>query len=77
MFAMFGSELQKDRRPGEVIKRDGNLYNARAEGAESSATASCARPACKPPPTHPPTTAALALLGGLGRRRRPGQRAAA
>jgi short-subunit dehydrogenase len=66
MFAAFGPELQKDRRPGQVIDRTGNLYKPEEDGDErtdsrfvrnfSFYTAA---------QTHPRTTAALALAAGF------------
>jgi NAD(P)-dependent dehydrogenase (short-subunit alcohol dehydrogenase family) len=65
MFAAFGTELQKDRRPGEVIHRDGNLYRPKPDGEERSdqrfvrnfSVYTAAQ-------THPRTTTALAVIGG-------------
>jgi hypothetical protein len=66
LFAAFGSELQKDRRPGHTIKHDGNLYTPEPDGAESSDHRFVRKTSLyTAAQTHPRTTAALALLGGL------------
>jgi NAD(P)-dependent dehydrogenase (short-subunit alcohol dehydrogenase family) len=66
VFGAFGSELQKDRRPGEEINREGNLYAPQEDGQERSdqrfVRTFSAYTAAQ---THPRTTAALALVGGL------------
>lgn len=65
LFAAFGSELQKDRRPGEEIDREGNLYAPEADGEERSDNRFVRNfSAYTAAQTHPRTTAALALVGG-------------
>ena len=65
MFAALGSELQKDRRPGEVIHADGNLYAPKPDGEEESDQRFVRHwSAYTAAQTHPRTTAALAVIGG-------------
>jgi NAD(P)-dependent dehydrogenase (short-subunit alcohol dehydrogenase family) len=65
LFAAFGSELQKDRRPGEVIHRDGNLYSPTDDGEEEGDQRFVRHwSAYTAAQTHPRATAALAVLGG-------------
>jgi short-subunit dehydrogenase len=66
LFALFGSELQKDRRPGHEVDRQGNLYEPEEDGNERSDHRFVRKTSLyTAAQTHPRTTAALALFGGL------------
>jgi len=66
MFAAFGPELQKDRRPGQEIDRRGNLHAPEADGDERSDKRFVRNwSAYTAAQTHPRTTAALALAAGF------------
>ncbi|MBW3618383.1 MAG: SDR family NAD(P)-dependent oxidoreductase [Proteobacteria bacterium] len=65
LFAAFGSELQKDRRPGHEINRQGNLYQPEPDGQERSDHRFVRKfSAYTAAQTHPRTTAGLALVAG-------------
>jgi short-subunit dehydrogenase len=70
LFALFGSQLQKDRPPGErstaraICTRPSRRRGAQRQPFVRNCSAYTAAQ------THPATTAALALLGGAARRRR-------
>ena len=65
VYAFFGPAMQKDRRPGQHVEREGNLYEPQEDGEERTDSRFVRKFSFyTAAQTHPKATAALALLAG-------------